>query len=163
MILIFDSVAYWIFPVESHLHKTKCQIDTFHEVLPGNLVFFHFYYCGTTVIEYLDQTTALYRKNYISTENFTFGTQHLSETSCDQIVYQNEEFSAEFFLSSLQVGKLMVQAIRKHENKKQNINTYFAFSVRPVLTNSSLLIFSTQPLTNYFTLQRYIALVFLIF
>ena len=54
----------------------------------------------------------------------------------------------------------MVQAIRKHENKKQNINTYFAFSVRPVLTNSSLLIFSTQPLTNYFTLQRYIALVF---
>ena len=87
MILIFDSVAYWIFPVESHLHKTKCQIDTFHEVLPGNLVFFHFYYCGTIVIEYLDQTTALYRKNYISTENFTSGIQNLFQTSRDQCVY----------------------------------------------------------------------------
>ena len=66
MILIFDSVAYWIFPVESHLHKTKCQIDTFHEVLPGNLVFFHFYCFGTTEIEILDHATEFYVKNYIS-------------------------------------------------------------------------------------------------
>ena len=86
MILIFDSVAYWIFPVESHLHKTKCQIDTFHEVLPGNLVFFHFYYIRTKELEYLDQTNALYWKNYISTENFTSSIQNLCKTFRDQPV-----------------------------------------------------------------------------
>ena len=58
----------------------------FHEVLPGNLVFFHFYYSGTIEIEYLNQTTALYEKNYISTENFKSGIQNLSETYPDQIV-----------------------------------------------------------------------------
>ena len=79
-------VANWIFLLKTHSYKTKCQIDTFHEVLPGNLVFFHFYYCGTIVIEYLDQTTALYGKNYISTENFTSGTKNLCQTSRDQIV-----------------------------------------------------------------------------
>ena len=64
----------------------KCQIGTFHELLPGNLVFFHFYYIGTKEIEYLDQTFALHEKNYISTENFKSGIQNLSETSRDQIV-----------------------------------------------------------------------------
>ena len=58
----------------------------FHEVLPGNLVFLNFYYTGTIVIEYLDQTTALYRKNYISTENFMSGIQNLFQTSRDQCV-----------------------------------------------------------------------------
>ena len=75
---MFDGVASWIFPKKSHLHKLKCQMGTFHEVLPGNLVFFHFYCTGTIELEYLDKTTALNRKNYISTENFTFGIQNLS-------------------------------------------------------------------------------------
>ena len=38
------------------------------------------------VIKYLDQTTALYRKNYISTENFTSGIQNLFQTSPDPCV-----------------------------------------------------------------------------
>ena len=45
-------------------------MGTFYEVLPGNLVFFHFCYIGMQEIELLDHTTELYRKNYISTENF---------------------------------------------------------------------------------------------
>ena len=61
-------------------------MGSFHEVLPGNLVFFHFYYTGTIEIEYLDQTIALYRKNYISTENFTAGIENLPQAFCDQIV-----------------------------------------------------------------------------
>ena len=62
-------------------------MGTFHEVLPGNLVFFHFYYIRTKELEYLDQTNALYWKNYISTENFTSGIQNLCKTFRDQPVY----------------------------------------------------------------------------
>ena len=61
-------------------------MGTFHEVLPGNSVFFHFYYIGTIVSEYLDQTTALYGKNYISTENFTSGIENLFPASPDPCV-----------------------------------------------------------------------------
>ena len=93
VIWIFDSVANWIFPVKSHSHKTKCQVDTFHEVLPGNLDFFQFCYIGTIVIEYLDQTIALYGKNYISTENFTFGIQNLSQTSPNPCVVSENNAS----------------------------------------------------------------------
>ena len=81
-----DSVAFWIFPEKRHLKKTKFQVDTFHEVLPGNLVFFHFYYTGTKELEYLDQTIGLNWKNYISTENFKSGIEKLSQTSRDQTV-----------------------------------------------------------------------------
>ena len=61
-------------------------METFHELLPGNLVFFHFYYNGTKEIELLDHTTELYRKNYISMENFTSGVQNLTKTFRDQTV-----------------------------------------------------------------------------
>ena len=61
-------------------------MGTFHEVLPGNLVFFHFYYIRTKELEYLDQTTQLYWKNYISTENFKSGIQNLSQLFRDQAV-----------------------------------------------------------------------------
>ena len=64
----------------------KSQMGTFHEVLPGNLVFFHFYYIRTKELEYLDQTIALYWKNYISTEYFTSGIQNLSQLFRDQTV-----------------------------------------------------------------------------
>ena len=77
-ILSFDSVANWILLGKGHSQEMKSQMGTFHEVLPGNLVFFNFYYSGTIELEYLDKTTALNRKNYISTENFTFGIQNLS-------------------------------------------------------------------------------------
>ena len=66
------------FPRKKPSLQMKSHMGTFHEVLPGNSVFFHFYYTDTIVTEYLDQTTALYGKNYISTENFTFGIQNLS-------------------------------------------------------------------------------------
>ena len=71
---MFDSVANRIFTKKSHLLKLKCQIETFHELLPGNSVFFHIYYIGTKELEYLNQTTVFYWKSYKSTENFTFGT-----------------------------------------------------------------------------------------
>ena len=63
----------------------------FHEVLPGNLSFFHFYYTGTKELEYLDQTTGLYWKNYISTKNFISGIENLFQTSCDQTVRNFKE------------------------------------------------------------------------
>ena len=58
---MFDSVASWIFSEKGHLLKKKSQTGTFHEVLPGNLVFFHFYYIRTKELEYLDQTTQLHK------------------------------------------------------------------------------------------------------
>ena len=61
-------------------------MGTFYEVLPGNLVFFHFCYIGTMEIELLDHTTELYRKNYISMENYTSGVQTLYKTVSDQDV-----------------------------------------------------------------------------
>ena len=66
--------------------NSKRQIETFHELLPGNLVFFHFYYNGTQEIELLDHTTELYRKNDISMENFTSCVQNLTKTFRDQTV-----------------------------------------------------------------------------
>ena len=61
-------------------------MDIFHEALPGNLVFFHFYYSGMIELEYLDQTIALYWKSYISTENFKSGIKNLSQLFRDQAV-----------------------------------------------------------------------------
>ena len=40
----------------------------FHEVLPGILVFFHFYYIRTKELEYSDHTTELYVKVTIVNE-----------------------------------------------------------------------------------------------
>ena len=82
----FDSVANWIFSEKSHWHKKKSQTRTFHEVLPGILVFFHFYYIRKKELEYLDQTIALYWKNYVSTENFKSGIENLSQLFRDQPV-----------------------------------------------------------------------------
>ena len=64
----------------------KCQIRTFHELLPGNLVFFHFYYIGTKENQYLNHTTELNWKKYISTENFKSGIKNLSQLFRDQAV-----------------------------------------------------------------------------
>ena len=64
----------------------KCQIGTFHELLPGNLVFFHFYYIGTKEIEYLNHTIELSIKSYISMEILSFGIKILRKTSYDQTV-----------------------------------------------------------------------------
>ena len=63
---LIDSVADWIFFGKSHSYKTKCQIGIFHEVLPGNSVFFNFYYNGTKGIRYLDHTNEFSIKNYIT-------------------------------------------------------------------------------------------------
>ena len=65
----------------------KCQIGTFHELLPGNLVFFHFYYIGTKEIQYLNHTTELSIKSYISMEILRFGIKILCKTSRDQTVW----------------------------------------------------------------------------
>ena len=64
----------------------KCQIGTFHELLPGNLVFFHFYYIGTKEIAYLNQSIELSIKSYISMEILRFGIKILCKTSRDQTV-----------------------------------------------------------------------------
>ena len=61
-------------------------MGTFHEVLPGNLVFFHFYYIGTQEIEYLDYTTLLYVKNWINTWNYSKGAHQSSRIRSDQDV-----------------------------------------------------------------------------
>ena len=63
-------------------------MGTFHEVLPGNLVFFHFYYIGTKEIEYLNHNTALNWKKYLSSGNFKSRIQNLSLASRDQTVNQ---------------------------------------------------------------------------
>ena len=76
------------------IHKMKCQIGTFHELLPGNLVFFHFYYIGTKEIEYLNHTIELSIKSYISMEILSIGIKILCKTSRDQTVAgQRPEFS----------------------------------------------------------------------
>ena len=62
-------------------------MDTFHEVLPDNLVFFHFHYIGTKEIKPMDYTIVLYVKNCISEENYTSGVQTLPQTFRDQAVY----------------------------------------------------------------------------
>ena len=62
-------------------------METFHELLPGNLVFFHFYYIGTKEIELLDYTTEFYVKNCISEKNFSSGVQTLPQTFRDQDVH----------------------------------------------------------------------------
>ena len=61
-------------------------MGTFHEVLPGNLVFFHFYYIGTQEIEHLDHTIEFYVKNCINTENYSSGGDTLDKTVSDQAV-----------------------------------------------------------------------------
>ena len=61
-------------------------MGTFHEVLPDNLVFFHFYYIGTKEIKLLDYTTEFYVKNCISEKNFSSGVQTLPQTFRDQDV-----------------------------------------------------------------------------
>ena len=87
-IWMFDGVANWIFPKKSHSYKVKCQIGTFHELLPGNSVFFQFYYIGTKEIEYLNHNTELNWKKYISSGNFKCHIQNLSLASRDQTVNQ---------------------------------------------------------------------------
>ena len=72
------------------LRKKKCQFDTFHEVLPGNLVFFHFCYIRTKELEYLGHTTELYMKSYISEWNCTCGGRFLSKRFRKQAVRQDE-------------------------------------------------------------------------
>ena len=59
-------------------------MGTFHEVLPGNLDFFHFYYIGTKEIEYLNHTIELSIKSYISMEILSLGIKILCKTSRDQ-------------------------------------------------------------------------------
>ena len=61
-------------------------MGTFHELLPGNSVFFQFYYIGTKEIEYLNHTIELNWKKYISTENFKSGIKKLSQLLRDQSV-----------------------------------------------------------------------------
>ena len=63
-------------------------MGTFHEVLPGNLDFFHFYYIGTKEIEILNNATAFYVKSYISEWNCTSGIENLAKTFCDQTVHR---------------------------------------------------------------------------
>ena len=83
----FDGVANWIFPKKSHSYKMKCQVRNFHELLPGNLVFFIFYYIGTKEIQYLNHTIELSIKSYKSMEILSFGIKILCKTSRDQTVY----------------------------------------------------------------------------
>ena len=64
-------------------------METFHEVLPGNLVFFHFYYIGTMEIELLDYAIEFYVKKYILHENFSWGGEMMPKTSSDQAVPSN--------------------------------------------------------------------------
>ena len=64
-------------------------METFHEVLPDNLVFFHFHYIGTKEIKPMDYTIVLYVKNCISEENYTSGVQTLPQTFRDQAVLTN--------------------------------------------------------------------------
>ena len=61
-------------------------MGTFPEVLPGNLVFFHFYYIGTQEIEQLDHTIEFHVKNCINTENFSSCGDTLYKTVSDQDV-----------------------------------------------------------------------------
>ena len=66
----------------------KSHMGTFHEVLPGNLVFFHFYYIGTKEIQYyMDHTIKFSMKNYIIEWNCTSGIQFLSKRVRKQAVY----------------------------------------------------------------------------
>ena len=61
-------------------------METFHEVLPDNLVFFHFYYIGTKEIELLDYAIEFYVKKYINAEKITSGGDTLDKTVSDQAV-----------------------------------------------------------------------------
>ena len=61
-------------------------METFHEVLPGNLVFFHFYYIGTKEIEHLEPTIVLYVKKCINAENYSSGGDTLDKPVSDQAV-----------------------------------------------------------------------------
>ena len=58
----------------------------FHEVLPGNLVFFQFYYIRTKELKHLDHTIKFHVKNYIRSPNFSSGGEILSKTIPDQLV-----------------------------------------------------------------------------
>ena len=86
IILGFDSVANRIFSKRSHSHKIKCQMDTFHEVLPGNSVFSNFYYIGTKEIRYLNQSIEFSIKSYINMEILSSSIQTLYKISRDQAV-----------------------------------------------------------------------------
>ena len=63
----------------------------FHEVLPGNLVFFQFYYIRTKELKYLDHTIKFYVKNYIIGLNFSSGGEILPKTIPDQPVTYDYE------------------------------------------------------------------------
>ena len=61
-------------------------MGTFHEVLPGNLDFFHSYYIRTKEIKHLDPTIKFYMKNYTLGPNFSSGGEVLPKTISDQPV-----------------------------------------------------------------------------
>ena len=66
--------------------KQNAKLTPFMRFYQVIQFFFHLYCIGTKELVYLDQTTALYWKSYLSTENLTFGIQNLSQTSRDQTV-----------------------------------------------------------------------------
>ena len=74
----------------------KCQMGIFHEVLPGNSVFFHFYYIGAKEIQHMDHTIQFSIKNYIIDEIFNNGIQFLSKTFCDQTVCSVHKWNSFF-------------------------------------------------------------------
>ena len=59
----------------------------FHEVLPGNLVFFQFYYICIKELKHLDHTIEFHVKNYINSPNFSSGGEILPKTIPDQPVH----------------------------------------------------------------------------
>ena len=63
----------------------------FHEVLPGNLVFFQFYYIRTKELKHLDHTIEFHVKNYINSPNFSSGGEILPKTIPDQPVTYDYE------------------------------------------------------------------------
>ena len=66
-------------------------------------------------------------------------------------------------LCTQQVGELSCDTITKRKIKNK-INIHFAFSERPDPHQLKFVqFFSTKPISNYFTLQRYIALVVVIY
>ena len=89
LIWTFDGVANWIFPGKRPSYKLKCQIKLFHELLPGNLVFFHFYYIGTKEIQYMDHIIEFSMKNYIIEWNCTSGVQFLTKSVRKQAVWKS--------------------------------------------------------------------------
>ena len=126
-------VANWIFLLKTHSYKTKCQIDTFHEVLPGNLVFFSFllYWHNRTWIFGPDHWIALeklhkYWKFHVRYLKIVLNIPWSNCAWNEYLMFQISNFSLAifFWLDQINSSSRIINIIVITKFSKSDVSTY---------------------------------------